>query len=118
MRFKSLVGFSGEVSLDGQKYTESGLNRTIGHDGDVPLGLKNPEFRLLIVANKFQTGFDEPLVQSMYVDKRLGGVQCVQTLSRLNRTASGKNQTFVLDFSNEPEVIQESFQAFYSRLYH
>lgn len=111
--YQSLVGFSGEVSLDGQKYTEEGLNLSIGHDGNVPLGLKNPKYRLLVVANKFQTGFDEPLVQSMYVDKRLDGVQCVQTLSRLNRTTRGKTQTFVLDFVNEPEAIRESFQLFY-----
>jgi type I restriction enzyme R subunit len=80
INYQSLVGFSGEVSYEGQKYTESGLNLTIGQEGDVPLGLKNPKYRLLVVANKFQTGFDEPLVQSMYVDKHLGGVQCVQTL--------------------------------------
>ena len=85
----------------------------MGHQGDIPLGLKNPKFRLLIVANKFQTGFDEPLVQSMYVDKILGGVQCVQTLSRLNRTTSGKTQTLVLDFVNAPDDIRESFQTFY-----
>jgi type I restriction enzyme, R subunit len=113
LSFRSLVGFSGEVSVDGEKYTETGLNRTIEHEGNVPLGLKNPKFRLLVVANKFQTGFDEPLVQTMYVDKKLGGVQCVQTLSRLNRTTSGKTQTFVLDFVNEPEDVQESFQRFY-----
>ena len=113
LTFRSLVGFSGEVSLDGEKFTETGMNQTIGHEGNVPLGLKNPKYRLLVVANKFQTGFDEPLVQSMYVDKKLGGVQCVQTLSRLNRTTSGKTQTFVLDFVNEPEDIQESFQRFY-----
>lgn len=111
--YQSLVGFSGEVSLDGQKYTEEGLNLSIGHDGNVPLGLKNPKYRLLVVANKFQTGFDEPLVQSMYVDKRLDGVQCVQTLSRLNRTTRGKTQTFVLDFVNEPDTIKDSFQLFY-----
>jgi type I restriction enzyme R subunit len=111
--YQSLVGFSGEVSLDGQKYTEEGLNLSIGHEGNVPLGLKNPKYRLLVVANKFQTGFDEPLVQSMYVDKRLDGVQCVQTLSRLNRTTRGKTQTFVLDFVNEPETIRDSFQLFY-----
>ena len=111
--YRSLVGFSGEVTLDGEKYTEHSLNHTSGHQGDIPLGLKNPEFRLLIVANKFQTGFDEPLVQSMYVDKILGGVQCVQTLSRLNRTTSGKTETFVLDFVNTPEDIQKSFQTFY-----
>lgn len=113
IHYRSLVGFSGEVSVDGEKYTESGCNKSIGHEGDVPLGLKTPSFRLLVVANKFQTGFDEPLVQSMYVDKKLGGVQCVQTLSRLNRTTSGKTQTFVLDFVNEPDDIRESFQRFY-----
>jgi type I restriction enzyme R subunit len=113
LKYRSLVGFSGEVTVDGDKYTEEGCNRTIGHEGNVPLGLKNPQYRLLVVANKFQTGFDEPLVQSMYVDKKLGGVQCVQTLSRLNRTTSGKTQTFVLDFVNEPEEVRESFQRFY-----
>lgn len=111
--YRCLVGFSGEVSIDHEKFTESSCNLEIGHDGDVPLGLKNPKYRLLVVANKFQTGFDEPLVQSMYIDKKLGGVQCVQTLSRLNRTISGKTQTFVLDFVNEPEDIRESFQRFY-----
>lgn len=111
--YRSLVGFSGEVTLDGEKYTEHSLNHTVEHQGDIPLGLKNPKFRLLIVANKFQTGFDEPLVQSMYVDKILGGVQCVQTLSRLNRTTSGKTETFVLDFVNTPDDIRESFQTFY-----
>ena len=113
LSYRCLVGFSGEVSIDGEKFSEPGCNQTIGHEGDVPLGLKNPKYRLLVVANKFQTGFDEPLVQSMYVDKKLGGVQCVQTLSRLNRTTSGKTQTFVLDFVNEPEDIRESFQRFY-----
>lgn len=113
LNFRTLVGFSGEVEEDRVKYTESGLNKSLDHVGDVPLGLKNPKFRLLVVANKFQTGFDEPLVQSMYIDKKLGGIQCVQTLSRLNRTTSGKTQTFVLDFVNEPKDIQESFQRFY-----
>ena len=113
MTYQSLVGFSGEVTLDSQKYTEEGLNQSIGHDGNVPFGLKNPKYRLLVVANKFQTGFDEPLIQCMYVDKRLDGVQCVQTLSRLNRTTRGKTQTFVLDFVNEPETIKDSFQLFY-----
>jgi type I restriction enzyme R subunit len=113
LSYRCLVGFSGEVSIDHEKFTESSCNSEIGHDGDVPLGLKNPKYRLLVVANKFQTGFDEPLVQSMYVDKKLGGVQYVQTLSRLNRTTSGKTQTFVLDFVNEPEDIRESFQRFY-----
>lgn len=113
INYRALVAFSGEVTVDGEKHTEHGLNQTVDHRGDIPLGLKNPGFRLLIVANKFQTGFDEPLVQSMYVDKILGGVQCVQTLSRLNRTASGKTETFVLDFVNAPEDIRNSFQTFY-----
>ncbi len=113
INYSALVGFSGEVNYEGGKYTEYGLNETIGHQGNVPLGIKNPKYRLLIVANKFQTGFNEPLVQSMYVDKHLGGVQCVQTLSRLNRTCSGKESTFVLDFVNEVTDVKESFQRFY-----
>jgi len=74
---------------------------------------KSPEYRILIVASKFQTGFDEPLLQTMYVDKRLDGLQCVQTLSRLNRVTTGKTDTLVLDFVNEPEQIQEAFQEYY-----
>ena len=117
-KFKCLVGFSGEVKFKGdpEKYTEKGLNLTIGHDGDVPLGLKNPKYRLLVVANKFQTGFDEPMLQSMYIDKSLKDVQCVQTLSRLNRTMSGKASTFVLDFANDPESVRFSFQKFYQEV--
>lgn len=111
--YRALVAFSGEIDFDGSKFTESALNRDYGHTGDIPLGLKNPKFRLLIIAEKFQTGFDEPLVQTMYVDKPLRGVQCVQTLSRLNRTMPGKTETFVLDFVNEPEVVVEAFQQFY-----
>jgi type I restriction enzyme R subunit len=116
--FKCLVGFSGEVTFKGdpQKYSEKGLNLTIGHDGDVPLGLKNPKYRLLVVANKFQTGFDEPMLQSMYIDKSLKDVQCVQTLSRLNRTMSGKASTFVLDFANDPQSVRYSFQKFYQEV--
>jgi len=117
-KIKCLVGFSGEVKFQGDpdKYTEKGLNLTIGHDGEVPLGLKNPKYRLLVVANKFQTGFDEKMLQSMYIDKSLKDVQCVQTLSRLNRTMSGKASTFVLDFSNDPESVRYSFQKFYQEV--
>ena len=117
-KFQCLVGFSGEVILEkgGEKYTEKGLNLSIGHDGNVPLGFKNPKYRLLVVANKFQTGFDEPMLQSMYIDKSLKDVQCVQTLSRLNRTMSGKTGTFVLDFANDPESIRHSFQKFYQEV--
>ena len=63
--------------------------------------------------NKYQTGFDEPLLHTMYVDKKMSGLQCVQTLSRLNRTTRGKTDTFVLDFVNDPEDIQSSFQIFH-----
>jgi type I restriction enzyme R subunit len=75
--------------------------------------LKEPQFRILIVNNKFQTGFDEPMLHTMYVDKKFGGLQCVQTLSRLNRTMKGKTDTFVLDFVNDPQDVQESFQPYY-----
>jgi type I restriction enzyme, R subunit len=111
--YKCLVGFSGTVhdkdnSMD---YTEKSMNGF--YDDDIKENLKDPQYRILIVNNKFQTGFDEPLLQTMYVDKRLNGLQCVQTLSRLNRTTSGKTGTFVLDFVNEPDTIRESFERFY-----
>ena len=75
--------------------------------------MKDPRYRLLIVSNKFQTGYDEPLLHSMYVDKSLGGLQCVQTLSRSNRKTTGKTDTFVLDFVNEPSEIYLSFKDYY-----
>ena len=111
-----LVGFSGEVKLDGETFTEKGLNATVGHDGDVPIGLKYPQNRIVVVANKYQTGFDEPKLQAMYVNKPIKGVQSVQTLSRLNRTTAGKTHTFVLDFVNEPEAIFEAFQSYYTSM--
>jgi len=96
------VAFSGEVRYDGDTFTEAGLNGMIGHNGNIPLGLKNPRFRLLIIANKFQTGFDEPLVQAMYVDKILRDVQCVQTLSIVHRVSQridvARLELIVLDF--------------------
>lgn len=113
-RLKCLVGFSGEIEYNGEKVTETSLNKENGFDGtDIPTGFKNPLYRVLIVCNKFQTGFDEPLLHSMFIDKSLQGVQCVQTLSRLNRKTKGKKDTFVLDFVNKVETIQESFQNFY-----
>ena len=117
LSYSCLVGFSGVVHLKGdhKEYTEVSLNKENGLEGsNIPSGLKDPRFRILIVSNKFQTGFDEPLIHSMYVDKKLSGVQCVQTLSRLNRTKSGKTDTFVLDFVNDTEKIVESFQPFYT----
>lgn len=113
--FSCLVAFSGTVTISGKDFTESQLNSENGMTGSsIPDALKDPRFRILIVSNKFQTGFDEPMLQSMYVDKLLSGVQCVQTLSRLNRTMSGKTDAFVLDFVNEPDEVAKSFQPYYT----
>ncbi|OUW79482.1 MAG: restriction endonuclease subunit R, partial [bacterium TMED217] len=111
--YRCLVGFSGTVQDEdsGIDYTETSMNGfSSNHTQE---NFKDPKYRILIVNNKFQTGFDEPLLHTMYVDKPLNGLQCVQTLSRLNRTTSGKTDTFVLDFVNDTEVIRESFQNFY-----
>lgn len=114
--YSCLVAFSGSIRHEGTDHTETTLNTENGSQQNVsiPDTLKDPRFRILIVSNKFQTGFDEPLIHTMFVDKRLGGVQCVQTLSRLNRKANGKTDTFVLDFVNEPEEIVNAFQPFYT----
>jgi type I restriction enzyme, R subunit len=118
--FKSLVAFSGTVRDGGKDYTESGMN-TLSVGKSIPETataetFKQNEFRLLIVANKFQTGFDQPLLHTMYVDKKLGGVNAVQTLSRLNRICPpDKEDTMVLDFANEAEEIQKAFQPYYER---
>lgn len=111
--YRCLVGFSGTVHDKDthQDYTESSMNGI--PEGRTEESLKDPRFRILIVNNKFQTGFDEPMLHTMYVDKKFGGLQCVQTLSRLNRTMSGKTDTFVLDFVNEPKDVQDSFQPYY-----
>jgi type I restriction enzyme R subunit len=116
--FKSLVAFSGTV-IDPDSlapYTETGMNN-LPSKVNIQDALKTPEYRILIAANKFQTGFDEPLLHTMYVDKRLGGVGAVQTLSRLNRTARGKVDTVVLDFVNEWDEIQRAFQDYYQVTY-
>ena len=109
-----LVAFSGTVhdTDNEQDYTEDGMNG-LPPRVSIADSFKSPDYRILIVSNKFQTGFDEPLLQTMYVDKRLDGLQCVQSLSRLNRVATGKTDTLVLDFVNEPEQVQEAFQGYY-----
>lgn len=120
----ALVAFSGEVvdlddpSTRERPHTEPQLNAA--RNGGKPLAEKQlrktfaePSNNVLIVANKYQTGFDQPLLVAMYVDRRLSGIQAVQTLSRLNRKAPGKRTTFVLDFQNEREEILESFQDYY-----
>jgi type I restriction enzyme, R subunit len=112
-----LVAFSGTVQdpdVAALTYTEVGMNKGIS-EGALPGRFATDEFQILLAANKFQTGFDQPLLHTMYVDKRLSGVQAVQTLSRLNRVAPGKEDTFVLDFVNEAEEIQRSFQPYYEQ---
>jgi type I restriction enzyme R subunit len=111
--FKALVAFSGEVNDSGKKYTEANMNGF--PERQTADTFKGADYRFLIVANKFQTGFDQPLLHSMYVDRRLSGVQCVQTLSRLNRVHAEKKETMVLDFVNGTDDIQKAFQPFYER---
>lgn len=108
---QTLVAFSGTVELDTSKYTEENMNGP--KVKDIAEEFKKPGYKILIVANKFQTGFDQPLLHTMYVDKVLGGVATVQTLSRLNRTARGKQDTFIIDFVNKQEDIQNDFQNYY-----
>src|SRR5699024_4381698 len=99
------------VEDEGESYTEEGINNM--KENELPDKFSTDEYQVLIVAEKYQTGFDEPLLHTMYVDKPLSGIKAVQTLSRLNRTCCEKEDTFVLDFVNEPEVIQEAFQSYY-----
>jgi type I restriction enzyme R subunit len=111
--FRALVAFSGTVRDGGMDYTEANMNGI--PDSQTAETFKRDENKLLVVANKFQTGFDQPLLHTMYVDKKLGGVGAVQTLSRLNRTCPGKEDTAVLDFANEQKEIQKAFQPYYDR---
>lgn len=110
--FKTLVAFSGTVVDDGESYTEANMNGF--PETQTAKAFEAPEYRFLIVANKFQTGFDQPLLHTMYVDKKLGGVNAVQTLSRLNRThPPDKASTMVLDFANEAAEIKTAFDPYY-----
>jgi type I restriction enzyme R subunit len=112
---KSLVAFSGEVvddKLKDVKYTEVAMNNGI-KEKELPEKFGTPEYHVLLVAEKYQTGFDQPLLHTMYVDKRLSGIQAVQTLSRLNRTHPLKEDTFILDFVNDREEIQKAFKTYY-----
>ncbi|MDT3721239.1 type I restriction endonuclease subunit R [Pseudomonas oryzihabitans] len=112
---KSLVAFSGSVEdpkLPDQSFTEVGMNGGIS-ERELPETFAGEEYRVLLVAEKYQTGFDQPLLHTMYVDKKLSGIQAVQTLSRLNRMAPGKEDTFVLDFRNRPEEIFKAFKPYY-----
>jgi len=111
--YKALVAFSGEVKDGAAAFTEAGMNGL--PEAQTAKTFRKPEFRFLVVANKFQTGFDEPLLHTMYVDKKLGGVQAVQTLSRLNRRTRGKSDTMVLDFANTSDEIVKAFQPYYEK---
>ena len=108
---KTLVAFSGKVIDEGVEFTEPQMNG-FGMK-ELPKKFATDDYQVLLVADKYQTGFDQPLLHTMYVDKKLSGVKAVQTLSRLNRTTSGKEDTFVLDFANDRETILESFQPYY-----
>ena len=116
--YRALCAFTGsnydyETKAD---VTEVSMNKLQGVT-DIALAFKLPQYRILIVAEKYQTGFDEPLLHTMYVDKRLGGTSTVQTLSRLNRTCTGKESTCVIDFVNKPEEVQADFQKYYGKNY-
>ena len=122
---KALVAFSGKVLLDGvpPEYSEEGMNKYIDKDGkerhikekELAEKFSTSEYQILLVAEKYQTGYDEPLLHTMYVDKRLDGVKAVQTLSRLNRICPGKEDTFVLDFVNKRDDILTAFQPYYEQ---
>ena len=123
-RINAMVAFSGEVSFDSndpnsselleQTFTENNMNPDL-NGRDMRKAFDSPDYQVMLVANKFQTGFDQPKLCAMYVDKKLGGVDCVQTLSRLNRASAGKAQsgTFVLDFVNDPKDVVAAFQPYY-----
>ncbi|HFU7089540.1 TPA: type I restriction endonuclease subunit R [Bacillus cereus] len=108
---KTVVAFSGIVKDDEIPYSEQDMNGF--SEKELPEKFNSDEYKVLLVAEKYQTGFDEPLLHTMYVDKPLSGIKAVQTLSRLNRTCPGKEDTFVLDFVNDIEDIKDSFQPYY-----
>ena len=123
-KIHAMVAFSGEVEFNekdpnvagliGEKYTEHNMNPNL-KGRELRKAFDSDDYQVMLVANKFQTGFDQPKLCAMYVDKKLGGVECVQTLSRLNRTYPGKAETgtFILDFFNDPDEILEAFQPYY-----
>lgn len=112
-QIKTLVAFTGTVKHDEQEYTEGNMN-DLPFKKTIENAFKEEPYKLLIVANKYQTGFDQPLLHTMYVDKSLNGITAVQTLSRVNRIyPPHKNDTLILDFANPTEVIQKAFQPYY-----
>jgi len=113
---KTLVAFTGVVKHDMQEYTEDSMNDLPPKETIVE-AFEKDDYKILIVANKFQTGFDQPLLHTMYVDKMLNGIAAVQTLSRANRVYPRKNDTLILDFANRTEVIQKAFAPYYEATY-
>ncbi|MBZ0114413.1 MAG: DEAD/DEAH box helicase family protein [Thermoanaerobaculia bacterium] len=121
-KLQAMVAFSGEVEFSttdphvegllGEKFTETNMNPGL-KGRDMRKAFDTTEYHVMIVAQKFQTGFDQPKLCAMYVDKKLGGLDCVQTLSRLNRTYPGKEETYILDFFNEPDDVLTAFQVYY-----
>ena len=114
-----LVAFSGSLKVDGKDVTEADLNfdkngKSINSDKKFRKAIRSDDFNIMVVADKYQTGFDEPLLHSMYVDKKLKGVNAVQTLSRLNRPCPGKDDVFVLDFENTEAEVKGSFSNYYT----
>ena len=107
---KTLAAFTGTIKHDTIEYTESNINDT---KKDIKEAFNSDEYKILIVANKFQTGFDQPLLHTMYINKMLNGVAAVQTLSRANRTAPHKDDTLILDFVNDTDTIRKSFEPYY-----
>lgn len=109
--YKAVIAFSGKKVYHGKEETEASINKF--PSADIEKNMKLDPYRILVVADKFQTGYDEPLLHTMYVDKGLTDIKAVQTLSRLNRCHPKKKDTFILDFANDPEDIKESFQRYY-----
>jgi type I restriction enzyme, R subunit len=109
--YKAIVAFSGEHDYGGTKVTEASLNGF--PSSKIADRIQEDPYRFLVCADKFQTGYDEPLLHTMYVDKHLSGIKAVQTLSRLNRARPQKYDTFVLDFMNDASTIQDAFEPYY-----
>ena len=109
--FRAIIAFSGERDHNEKRVSEASLNGF--PSAQIPAKIQEDPYRILICADKFQTGYDEPLLHTMYVDKTLGGIKAVQTLSRLNRAMPNKDSVFVLDFMNDPDAIQAAFEDYY-----
>ena len=110
-QYRAIIAFSGEREYGGQQVSEAILNGFPSNQ--IPKRIQEDPYRILICADKFQTGYDEPLLHTMYVDKTLAGIKAVQTLSRLNRARPNKSETFVLDFMNKSDTIKEAFSDYY-----